>query len=77
MAADEVDGLATEDVAEGVGVALRRGDALGHTGLGAAPGQGRQGIGAGVADGNVVAVLRERDGEAAGAAPEVEHAQRP
>ena len=77
VAAHEVDEVATQDVGKGVGVALHRGDALGDPGLGAAPGQGGQGIRARVDHGDVVAALSQRHGETAGAPAEVEDAQGP
>ena len=58
-----------EQVAE---VALLAGDPVGHPGLAGAPVEGGQGVGAGVDDGDPVAEPGERDGEAAGAAADVE-----
>ena len=59
-----------------LGIALDCGDRCGHSGLAGASTQGRQGIWAGVDDDDVMTGLRQRDGEATGAAAEVENAQR-
>ena len=61
MAADEVEGLPVE----GVGIALPPGDAVGDAEVGGATFEGGEGVGTGVDDGDLVAELRKRDGEAA------------
>ncbi|GMA85438.1 hypothetical protein GCM10025868_06880 [Angustibacter aerolatus] len=67
-------GAATSSSLPGVG--LDTVHALGGTGLGGATLQGGEGVGAGVDDGDVVPEPGQRDGEAAGAAADVDHGER-
>ena len=73
VTADEVEGLPVE----GVGVALPSGDAVGDPEVGGATFEGGEGVGTGVDDGDLVAELRERDGQATRPAAEVEDPQGP
>jgi hypothetical protein len=69
---DEVGAAGGDEVAERGGVPLPGGDAVGDAGLGGAALEGGEGVGARVDDGDPVAELGERDGEAAGAAADVD-----
>ena len=77
MHADEViAGVRADDVVDRVGIALNGPDPVGNPGLGGAPTQGRQRIRTGVNDGDVMAVLGQRDSQATGTSTEVEDPQR-
>ena len=76
VAEDEVGSVAADEGRQGLGVALHGADPRRRLGLGGAAAQGGEGVRAGVDDRDVVPGDGERDGESAGATPEVDDPQR-
>ena len=72
VAQDQVDTLVGCQLAQVAQVALQAGDPVGHSLLVGPAGEGGQGVGAGVDDGDPVALGRHPDREPAGAAADVE-----
>ena len=72
VAQHHVGTVAAGDVEQGGQVALLAADPVGHAALAGPAVQGGQGVRAGVDDGDPVAELGDPDGEAAGAAADVE-----